>query len=122
MPVPASLDWEARQGSYFSKQIDIGDLPIDLTDAGTIIRMQIREDPTQDTVALAATNGDDGRITVSSATVFLIYIDADDMAAVGTAGEGLTGSYDLEIVPGGVEANAFALLAGTFTIDGEVTR
>jgi hypothetical protein len=122
MPLPAELDWVARQGTYFSKQIDIGALPVDLTASGTVIRMHVRESADTNTAELTATNGADGRITVSDATTFTIYISATDMAAVGDPGEDFAGVYDLEIVPQGVEAGAFALLAGAFTVAGEVTR
>jgi hypothetical protein len=122
MPTPASHDFEARQGSYFAKAFDLGTLPVDLEDSGTIIRLQIREYAGAEEVALEATNGDDARITVTGAATFTIYISAVDMASIGPAGEGLVGSYDLEIVPQGTESGAFALLAGTFTISGEVTR
>jgi hypothetical protein len=122
MPTAAELDLTARQGSYFSKEIDIGALPVDLTASGTIIRMQIRDKKTSADPELTISTGADGRITVGGTATFTIYVSAVDMATIGTPGKDFTGFYDLEIVPQGVEAGAFALLAGAFTVAGEVTR
>lgn len=121
MPLAGELDWTAEQGSYFSKAINIGTLPVTLTASGTIVRMQVRETADSADVLLTASTAN-GRITISDANDFTIYIGADVLAAVGTPGEDTKAVYDLEIVPAGVEANALKLVRGAFTIIGEVTR
>ena len=103
---------EARQGSRFQKTVTV---PYTLT--GYTVRMQVREAPGSK-LLLDLTIGDGLTWSNQAGGVFLIDISAVDLAATPVG----VWVYDLELVPAGVEANAYALFGGKFTVAAEVTK
>lgn len=106
------VNLEARQGSRFQKTVTV---PYTLT--GYTVRMQVRRTPDSD-LLLDLSVGSGLAWVNQAGGVFLIDISAVDLAAAPVG----VWVYDLELVPAGVEANAYALFGGRFTIAAEVTR
>lgn len=121
-----ALDFIARQGTRFRRQVAVtedGDTALDLT--GYDIRMQVRRLPADDDTDVLLDLTLDDEITFEdddpTTGVFVLFVGADVMADIPGSGEdGFV--YDLELVPNGVEAEAFALLVGRFVVELEVTR
>lgn len=81
-------------------------------------RAQVRPSRSSPTVMLSMTT-ENGLIVLTGGTIRLdvpATTTDDDVLVEGTA------EWSLEIVPGNVEASAFALLAGPCMIEGETTR
>lgn len=104
----------AEQGSVFSFDVS----GIDETITGATIRMQVRTswDATGSPLIDASTTG--GQISITGAHAFTVEVDAVTMAAVDAG----TWVHDVEVVPGGVEADAFKLFRGAFQVLPEATR
>lgn len=105
-----------EQGSTFTRSItykDSNDTAIDLS--GYTARMQLRKNIDDSTTLIELTTSN-GRITLGGvAGTVTISISAADTAALNP----VEGVYDLELVTGDTVEK---LLAGTFTIQREVTR
>lgn len=116
-----TVNFRGRQGSVFRRTITVvanGD-PMDLTGVG--IRMQARRELADVDPELSLELGDGITVADDPTTgVFVIAIDAETMADLNPAALGL--HFDLELVPAGDDTLAFALLAGRFAIEAEVTR
>lgn len=119
--MPGKVNFRGRQGSVFRRSITVasGADAIDLTGYG--VRMQARRELADDDPILSLTLGSGITLDDDPTTgVFVIEIDATAMAELDANALGL--HFDLELVPASDEALAFALLAGRFVIDPEVTR
>lgn len=112
-PTPLS----GRQGSAFHRTITV---PFSI--AGYELRMQIRK-TALDTTKLLELTTDDGLTIIDPDGTFDLDITATQMAALPPTWNDNDGwAYDLELVPGGDEDVAFALLWGPFFVAPEVTR
>lgn len=116
-----ALRIDTRQGSRFRRTITAtsSDAPVNLTGYG--IRMQVRRRADDSTALLSIALGDGITSASPSSGVFVIDVDAVTMSDV-PASPPRGWRYDLELVPAGDEEQAFALLAGAFVVEGEVTR
>lgn len=107
----------AEQGSRFLFVLTyaIDDVPVNLT--GWTARMQVRTSTlaTDTLLDLATGSGLTLGGTAGTVTIDVPSTTMDDVP-VGSH------VYDLELIPAGVEANAFKLVRGTFQVVAEVTR
>jgi hypothetical protein len=121
---PGRLDIYCQQGHRVRLRFTApGNFPDAFTAAGTIIRSTWRAGNAEGAALLTLTTvaGGDG-FHIVSATVFDLIVSAETMAGLGTPGQRTGGTHDIEIVPGGVAANAYAIAKGRVVIDGENTR
>lgn len=114
---PGVLDMRERQGSRIYRTITykVDGTGVDMT--GYTVRMKVKDNRTGSTI-LTLTVGSGIEWVTQASGIFRLHVSAVTMAALTPTDFGV---YDLEVVPGGTEAEAFALLAGKFIVDGEVT-
>lgn len=115
---PGLLNIRARQGTklalVFTYRDDAGEL-VNLT--GYTVRAQFRQTLTADPF-LDLDNDQNGGLEVTGPGVVVLTVSATDMAQVTDT----YGVWDLELVPPSGEDDAFALLAGKWAMEKEVTR
>lgn len=107
----------AEQGSRFLQVLtyELDGDPVDITGWGA--RMQVRSTLYAATTILDLTVGSGLTLGGSAGTITIdVPSTTLDDAPIGTH------VYDLELIPAGVEANAFKLVRGDFQVVGEVTR
>lgn len=109
----------AEQGSRFYHSMivrDNNELPIDLS--GYTARWYVRASHDSPNTILEMTTVN-GRLTITGLSGQIeVEVSAVDMAAI-PAGIFV---YDLEVLPGGVEADADRLMEGKFQVTSEVTK
>ncbi len=117
--LPATYNLRLRQGSAYQRRWTPrdadGDPFYDLT--GYTARAHIRRDIDSPTTLIEATTANGKIVLGGAAGTILLDLDATD-----TNIDWGQAVWDLELLPGGVEADAFCLLVGTVEIARQVTR
>jgi hypothetical protein len=122
--VPGTLNIQWVQGARLSLTITApDDFPDSFTTSGTFLRSAWRTATAGGTavLTLGTVASGDGFVIVS-ARVFRLQISAVTLAGIGTPGVTWQGRHDIEIVPGGVAADAYPIAWGNVTLVGESTR
>lgn len=117
---PGTYDLALRRGSKYQRPFTykIDDVAVNLT--GYTARAQIRRkaDPESAVLFEATTANDKLEITDAVGGEMTLTITATETADF----DFNLAVWDLELLPGDVEADAFALLEGSVTVDGQVTQ
>lgn len=112
-PGAAQLDITHTRGRRLALSITLPPESYDLTATGTYLRGTWRQDHASGAVVLSLGTvvAGDG-FYVRGPETFDLIVSADTLADIGTAGADWTGHHLIEVVPGGVVADAVTVLSG----------
>lgn len=116
---PGTYNLTIYQGSKLTRvftYLDANDDPVDLT--GYTARAQVRKDHRSGTILLDLDSEEEITLGGAAGTITIV-VPATETAALNLPHHAF---WDLELLPGGVEADAFRLLQGKVTISEEVTQ